>query len=579
MSAPIAQRDRAPEVSFYHVMRRCAVATAFCLLLLGSNAVEAPVPWLPNGGPGWWSVLPAVCAIGLAVLTREVILALIGGIYVGVLLLGSGPLSGLGAAFDVLINACAEPDHVKILMFTMLMGGLVGVISLNGGTAGLLELMLRFARTPRRASIATWGMGMLVFFDDYASTLLVGNTMRPVTDRLNISREKLAYLVDSTAAPVASLALISTWIGYEVSVLNDAMVGVGLDREGYEVFVSGLPWRFYQFLCLGFVAMIALTNLDFGSMWQAENRARRGGGVLAPGARPLMDDTGSNLNSDVTKGRYELAVVPIVALLLTTLSVIWSSGLLAARSQPAEWALAQSDGLFRSLGFVLGQSASYDALVYGAGAAVAVAVVLSYCTGAMSLGSTFDALVRGMQAMVMAVLVLVLAWGIGAVMESLQAGPYLSGVLSGALPLWSLPSIAFLMASLIALSTGSSWATMAVLFPIVVPLVLSHGGEGNFESVFLATTSAVLGGAVFGDHCSPISDTTVLSSIACASDHVDHTRTQAPYAIWVAIVSLVFGYLPAGFGWSPWLLLVLSSAFLFLGLRIIGRPVSELVPT
>lgn len=522
--------------------------------------------------PGWLSLAPALLAIALALLTRQVIVSLVGGIYLGSLLLGFGPIASWAATLDRLVGAAADPDHVKIMLFTLLMGGMVGVVTSSGGAAGIVASVVRFAKTPRSASITTWAMGMFVFFDDYASSLLVGNTMRPLTDDLKISREKLAYIVDSTAAPISSLAIVSTWIGYEVSVLAEAMKAANIERDAYEVFISGLPSRFYQILSLLFVLLIAGFGRDFGPMLHAERRARRRGQVLRDGAKPLMD---ANLLKGEEKSparpRAWLAVTPIAMLVSVALAVLAVTGLEAASSDVAGFAAARESGWVRTFGFVLGNSASYDALLYGSGAGVATAILTAGVVRAVSWGAAFDALIRGIQAMMLAVMVLTLAWSIGSVMSDLHAGAYVTGALGETLPVWMLPSLAFVLAALIASATGTSWGTMAVLFPIVIPLVAASSGDPDFESIFLATASAILGGAVFGDHCSPISDTTVLSSIACASDHVDHTRTQAPYALLVGAVSVVFGYVPAGLGVSPWISLVLGLIVLVAFVRLLGK--------
>ncbi|MFZ9886167.1 MAG: Na+/H+ antiporter NhaC family protein, partial [Myxococcota bacterium] len=212
-----------------------------------------------------WALLPAVTAIVLALVTRQVLVALLGGIVVGALLLHGGPLDAAGHTLDLVVAAAADTDKMKIVAFTLLMGGLVGVITAAGGTAGLVSLLSRVVRTPRSGALATWCLGLVVFFDDYASTLLVGNTMRPLTDEQRISREKLSYIVDSTAAPIASLAVVSTWIGYEVSVLGEALRAAQLPADGFDaygVFLAGLPARFYPLYALAFVFFLAWFGRD-----------------------------------------------------------------------------------------------------------------------------------------------------------------------------------------------------------------------------------------------------------------------------------------------------------------------------
>ena len=463
------------------------------------------------------------------------------------------------------------------MVFTLLMGGMVGVITSSGGTAGIVAVVVKYANSARSASLATWGMGMLVFFDDYASSLLVGSTMRPVTDKFRVSREKLSYLVDSTAAPIASLALVSTWVGYEVSLLADAMAAAGIEGDAYDVFLSGLPSRFYQIFALAMVVIVAAFDRDFGPMLTAERRARKEGKPIRDGGEPLMD-TGlveeAKQMTEVTP-RWWLALVPIGTLVGTVLIHLWTSGSAAGAADPEAFATAEAAGFIRLFGYVLSNAASYDALLYGAGFGAGAAMILAVVARAMSTTDSISALVRGVRAMTMAIMVLILAWSIGKVMDDLRAGPYVAGVVAESLPAWSLPSLTFLLAGIIALATGTSWGTMAILFPIVIPVVAAHTGSPNFEPLLLGTTSAILGGAVFGDHCSPISDTTVLSSIASASDHVDHTRTQAPYALLCAAISIAIGYVPLGFGLSPWLSMLVGVVALIAFVRFVGKNPAE----
>ena len=539
----------------------------------GSVANTVAVPVIA----GWLSLLPAILAILLALTTRQVLLSLLGGVILGAGLIHQSIAAASPRALDIVIAVLADSDHMKIIVFTMLMGGMVGVISANGGTIGVVNAVAKRAKTVFSGSIATWALGLLIFFDDYASTLVIGTTMRPVTDRLRISREKLSYMVDSTAAPIASLALISTWIGYEVSLLADALKASGIERDAYEVFLSGLSSRFYQIYALAFVFIVAWLGRDFGPMLTAEQRARRDGLLLREGAEPLMD---ANLLEDADRlknstPRAWLAVVPLVVLITTVLVVLVGTGLDAAVADPDAYRKATDRGAVAWMGFIMSNAASYDALVYAGGASITAALLSSISVGALTIRTGIEAFVRGLQAMLLAVVVLCLAWSIGNVMDSLHAGPYVAQVVGQSVPAWSLGIIAFLLAAFMALATGTSWGTMAILFPIVIPVAAIHAGTPGFETVLLSSSSAVLAGAVFGDHCSPISDTTVLSSIASAADLLDHTRTQAPYAVLCAAVSIFIGYLPYGLGVPAPLLLVIGLVVLVLFMRFVGRRPEE----
>ncbi len=536
----------------------------------GKVSSELAVPTLD----GLWALLPALLAIILALVTRQVLLSLFGGVWLGAWLLKGSFLGAFPGSLDIVVKVVADGDKIKIISFTLLMGGLVGIISSNGGARGIVAAVAKRATTARSGSIATWVLGMMVFFDDYASSLLIGTTMRPITDKLRISREKLSYLVDSTAAPIASLALISTWIGYEVSVLGDAMAAAGLQRDPYDVFLSGLGSRFYQWFALAFVFIVAAMGRDFGPMLKAETRARTTGKLIADGGAPLMDaDFLQEAEATLAAPpRWWLAALPLLTLVGTVLGVLIVTGLDAAHADPGAYLEAQQAGLTRMLGFIMSNAASYDALVYAGGSSAALALILSVASGAMNVEKGLNAFVQGLKAMILAVVVLSLAWSIGSVMSDLHAGAFVAEIIGASVPQWALSSLTFVLAALMAFATGTSWGTMAILFPIVIPVVALHGGTPLFEATLLGTSSAVLAGAVFGDHCSPISDTTVLSSIACASDHVDHTRTQAPYAILCGIAAIVLGYIPYGLGVPAWILVIVGCAALAGFMRLVGKP-------
>ncbi|MGF1511175.1 MAG: Na+/H+ antiporter NhaC family protein [Myxococcota bacterium] len=505
-------------------------------------------------------MLPAFVAIVLALVTRQALPSLLAGVVIGAGLLEQNLVSAFFVALGILADVLADADKTKIVLFTLLMGGMVGVLSASGGAAGLAGVLVKRAKTPRGARLTASALGLLFFFDDYASSLMVGTTMRPVTDRLQISREKLAYIVDSTSAPVASLALVSTWVGYEVSVMQDALTASGIQRGAYEVFLSGIPARFYPWLSLCLVFLVAYTGRDFGPMARAEERAFETGQVIRPGASPLMDVDGAFLSTDA-KPRFWLGLVPIVVLMVTVLGVLASTGWSGASADPDALRAAFEEGITRGVGLVLGAASSYDALLYGSGLAALVAVVASATAGACPWSAGVSALMNGMKATLPAVVVLVLAWGVGHVMNGLQAGAFMATILGDTLPSWSLPGLVFLLSAALAFATGTSWGTMAIVFPVMMPVIATRMAEPAFESVLVGSTASVLAGAVFGDHCSPISDTTVLSSVACASDHADHTRTQAPYAGLAAGVALA-ACVAMGWGMPAWLGLGLGTAAL-----------------
>jgi Na+/H+ antiporter NhaC len=563
---------------------------AFALLFAGVAAVAwitqaqeagaAAAGEAPNAG--WLTLLPPVLAIAMALVFRQVVPALFAGIWVGAWIVYGDPFSGLLRTIDkYAVGSLADTDHTKIVLFTLLLGGMVGVISKSGGTRGLVNAIAPYATNSRRGQVVTWMLGIVVFFDDYANTLLVGNTMRPVTDKLRISREKLAYIVDSTAAPVASIALVSTWIGYEISLIGEALKKMGDDTEPYAIFLQSLPYNFYPVLALVFGIMVATTLRDFGPMLKAERRAA-GGKVLRDGAVPLADFEGKALAPPEGKPeRWINAAIPVGLVLVVTFAALWFTGRasLVAADDPTGSASIFSLGM-QGLGAVFSAGASYDALMYAALTGSVSALVLAVGQGIFGLGTGLTAWIDGMKSMMTAMVILILAWGIGAVCADLKTADFLVGQLSDTLNPGLVPALIFILASITAFSTGTSWATMSILIPLAVPTAVGVAQSAGWDDasahgIMLGAVSAVLAGALFGDHCSPISDTTVMSSMSSGCDHVDHVRTQLPYALTVAGIALIAGYIPVGFGLSPWLGLLIGSGLLYGVLRVVGRRATD----
>ena len=568
------------------MVSRTKIVLGFSVLLATAVAwavsAQDAAPIAAGGeSAGWLTLLPPVLAIALALLFRQVVPALLGGIWVGAWIVHGDPFVGFLRSVDkYAVESLADPDRAKIVMFTLLLGGMVGVVSKSGGTQGLVNALTPYATNSRRGQAVTWLLGVLIFFDDYANTLLVGNTMRPVTDRLRISREKLAYIVDSTAAPVASIALVSTWIGYEVSLIGQSLKEVGIDTDPYAIFLQSLPYNFYPVLALVFGILVATSLRDFGPMLRAERRAA-GGKVLGDNAVPLADFDGKALTPAEGKPqRWFNAVIPVALVLIVTFLALWLTGRasLAADGDPAGSASLFSLGV-QGVGSVFSAGSAYDALMYGAFTGSITALLLAVGQGVLRLGQGLAAWIDGMKSMMNAMVILILAWGIGAVCSDLNTANFLVAQLSDSLNPGLLPALVFILAAATAFATGTSWATMSILIPLAVPTAVGISASAGLDAssahrILLGAVSAVLAGALFGDHCSPISDTTVMSSMSSGCDHVDHVRTQLPYALTVAGVALVVGYVPAGFGVPPWIGLILGSAVLYGILRFAGRRVS-----
>lgn len=524
--------------------------------------------------PGLLSIIPPLVAILFALMFREVIIALCAGVWIGsIFIYDYNPLVGLLRLVDrFVVGALADPDHAAIIVFTMLFGGMVGVISKNGGMQGIAAILTRWARSPRRGQLATWFLGVLIFFDDYANALIVGNTMRPVTDKLRISREKLAYIVDATAAPVASVFFISSWIGYEVGLIDSAITSIGYaEGNAYWIFIDSIPYRFYPIFALVLGFTIAATGRDFGAMFSAERRARTTGKLYAETARLATELPSVAIPEEQQK--WWNGAVPILTVIVVGIVGLYQTGYAN---------ILEAGGSDFSLSSIIGSSDSYRALQWAALASCLVAIVLSVGQRVMSFVEALEAWVNGMKAMMFAMMILILAWSIGEVTVQLRTADYLVQILRGNLSPHFLPVLTFLVAAVVSFSTGTSWGTMGILMPLVIPLSVSLGQETGLDAagihvVLLGTVSSVLAGAVAGDHCSPISDTTILSSTAASCDHIDHVRTQLPYAVVAALAGMIIGDLPTAYGVPPFAAILVGSAVLIALVFVFGKQ-SDLQP-
>ncbi len=551
--------------------------------------------------PGWLSILPPLLAILLAIAIREVVVALVAGVWLGATFVhGFNPFIGLLRSADTYaVGALADADHASIAVFSLLLGGMIGVIAKSGGAKGMAEVVTKLAKDRLRGALATWLMGLAIFFDDYSNSLLVGSTMRPITDRLKISREKLAFLVDATAAPVSSFAVVSSWVGVEVGYIADQYAALEIEGDPYLIFLESIPYRFYPLLMLFFGLMVIVLKRDFGPMHRAEDRALNEGLLVRPGAKPASDFDASELSPPEGKpARWWAAVVPIAVVIATAMigmHVTGSASLDAARTEatatleaarvalaaaPANEAAAEAVAsaeralslLDVNLRNVFGKADSLKALLWAAFLGGLVAILIAVGTRTLSLRDTMEAWVHGVRSITLAVMILVLAWSLGEVCSHLHTAQFVISAIGDHLPVSMLSAAVFVIAAAVSFATGTSWGTMGILFPLVLPL--AHELAPEEPTVVLGAVASILSGSVWGDHCSPISDTTIMSSMASSCDHVDHVRTQLPYALAVGGVSLVVGEIGTGLGlWGPWTALIIGAAALFAIVRFVGKPV------
>ncbi len=530
--------------------------------------------------PGWLSLMPPLIAILLALLARQVLVALFVGIWLGTTFIYDyNPFYGLLFSLTEYIGkAAADPDRLSILIFSLVLGGMVGVISKMGGTQGIVEKLARFASTSKRGQFVTWLMGVFIFFDDYANTLIVGNTMRPLTDRLRISREKLSYLVDSTAAPVANIAIISTWIGFELSLIAASFSFLGITANPYITFIKTIPYNFYPIFALSIGLISALWQRDFGPMLAAERRTRQTGKVLADNATPISSlDTREITADDSIPHNWYNGFIPIMVVIATTMLGLWFTGLAAVNQDGIE---TSAMGFLQYVSTVVGKSDSYSVLMWAAFFGSFTAIIMAVSQKLLSLEHALQAWVGGIKAMIIAALILTMAWSIGNICVDLKTADFVIDATREFLSPHMVPFLSFLIAAIISFATGTSWGVMAILIPIVIPVahLLPQSdptiGAALQETILLSTIASVLAGATFGDHCSPISDTTIMSSMASGADHIDHVRTQLPYALLGGLGSMGIGYLPVGYGFSNWMALISGLAVIILFYRFVAKPVA-----
>ncbi len=512
----------------------------------------------------WYSTVPPLLAVTLAILTTRLILSLGVAVGVGIILSWLQQETTLPGFFSEIVwfvrevtvtNDGIDLFNFWVILFVCLIMSVISVVVASGGIEGVVAWLSQYARGPRSTQFITTLMGLIIFIGDYSNAMLVGPTMRPLTDHYRISREKLAYLVDSTSAPIAGLAFVSTWIGYEVGLFNDVAKSIGIEKDGYAMFFDALGFRFYCILTIIFVLVNAISGRDYGLMHKAEARARKTGQVSAPDAQALGDTLSF---SQVSSARTHplSAVLPLLTLLGLLLGGFWIDGSAAGSLfSIAAWRdafLKASSGAIFSLNAwraALSDANNVMVLALAAASAFVVAIVCARCLSKLRFSDIGAAVWNGVKGSLLPLSILLLAWGLKAGCDKLLTGQFLSAILEGIVSALWFPILVFAVASVTSFATGTSWGTMAILIPTAIPVAFSLD-NGTYGITTIICLGAVLDGAIFGDHCSPVSDTTILSSIASNCDALHHVRTQLPYSLTVAALAIVCGYLPAALGIS-----------------------------
>ena len=531
---------------------------------------------------GIFTLIPPIVAILLAFITKNVVISLFIGVLSGGFILnltGFNVFGALTQAFldfiDRALNSLSDPWNAGIVMQVLVIGGVINLVAKMGGAKAIAEALAKKAKTAKSAQLITWFLGICVFFDDYANSLIVGPIMRPVADKMKISRERLAFIIDATAAPIAGLAIISTWIGLEVSLISEGFESIGVEASGFGVFLQTIPYRFYNILILAFIVITIITLREFGPMRKAEISARK----LKDLTNEEIAVTSSHMDELEPKEGVKLsiwnAIVPIGALIISAIVAFYYSGyssIMAGDDIAIKAIVTNSPLSFKAILEVFAASDASIALLQSAIFSTVVAIVMAVWKKIFTISEAIEVWIDGMKGLIITAVILILAWSLGSVIKELGAAEYLVEALNGAIPAFLLPSLIFILGAIISFSTGSAYGTMSILMPLAIPLAYKINPEMSFVIV---STSAVLTGAIFGDHCSPISDTTILSSMGAGCSHIEHVKTQMWYALFVAAITILFGYIPAGLGLPIYIVLPMSCVALFIGVMIFGKKVEE----
>ncbi|KAI9594519.1 Na+/H+ antiporter family-domain-containing protein [Syncephalis fuscata] len=564
--------------------------------------------------PGWLTLVPIIILIAVALLTKQVLLALFCGVFLSAMFINFyNPLTGFLRATDYyMVEALSDPDHDKVLLFTWFLAGLIALIQRSGGAEGLAQLVTRWATSRWRGLWVTFILGMIIFFDDFASCLIVGTNMVQVTDLLKISREKLAFFVHATSSPPASLAPVSSWIGYEVGLIADELRKLGNTADPFMIFLKTIVGRFYPIFMLIFLVALNVLKRDFGPMLTAERRAYRTGQVAPDKNNRTNDNDDTSCNSDKCEGgiassvmqrifrrrknrpletipeemsekkdtetetivsindnfdkmddqrsvesdeliedpvrpiagkprRWFNAVLPIaINVFLIILGILVTGYYATLKLKQA------GEAVSIDIATMAGNGDSYGALIYASLFTSIFSIILYKVQNILTIN---DHWVIGIKEIFEPVLILVLAWAIGTALNELRTAHFIVGVLRGSLDPRIMPTLVFITSCVISFVTGTSWGTMAILFPLAIPLAAAL--QPGSEAAIVDTVASILTGAIFGDQCSPISGTSVMSALSSKCPLPAHVTTQLPYALVVALVSIVFGYLPVGFRLYP----------------------------
>ena len=527
---------------------------------------------------GLFSLLPPVFAVVLAFLTGDVILSLLAGLLAGAAMLtgisGDGVLYGtFHRAVVGIVDTLSDRENAQVIVLCVAVGGMEGVIRRSGGFETAARKLAARLNSPRKVNLISQLFCTLFFFDDYANALISGPVLTPVTDKAGVSREKLSYIVDSTAAPLAGIAVISSWVAVEVSVIQDGLNAAGSDASAFQIFFSSIPYCFYCLFALVFILLLTFTGREYGPMLTAERRARAGQ-PLKEGTQVVTDRREELPGSDATDRagrRILLAFGSIFLLLLFTLIAFYVTG----RSEAISLGLIPADAGFRfaDLTIILSCADTIQLVMEAALLAGIAALLAGTFLGLFSLGDGILAWLDGAASLLPTIVILILAWALSGAVDELGTVYFVVDAIQAGVPKLLIPTLIFLVCCVISFAAGS-YGCMFMVMPMAIPIVAALGGiaeNPTADPFLLSCVAAVLSGSIFGDHCSPMTDCTILAALGAGCETMDHVRTQMPYALTVAAASVLCGTLLTSLGVSVWLALALGIAAMGLVVRIVGE--------
>lgn len=509
---------------------------------------------------GFLSVVPPLLTIALAIITKEVLMSLFIGVFTGCMIIAEwNPLGALEALMNILvggydetgefvISGClTDPWNMEVIIICIMLGGLIGLLIRSGASQAFGNLISSKVKTQKGAQVTTWLIGILIFFDDYFNALTNGSIMRPVTDRYGISREKLSYIVDSTSVGICLVVPLSSWVAYIASLIAGAYSEAGITEDAFMAFIKVIPYNYYAWLSIIMVLIVALLKLDFGPMAKAEKRTRETGRLCDKtfaGGEGDDDDFSSIPVSD--KGKSIDLLAPIILLIVLAMTFMLYTGGFFSTFDLLD-TLNNLDGML--------------ALTYSIGISLVFAIIFYRIRGLSKITESISAFVTGTKSMLFVIIILAFAWSIGSVGDELGTAEYVARLFVGNVPGWIVPMILFIFACAMTFSTGASWGTYAIMIPIAVPLAVAMD-----VSVY-ACIATVIGGGGFGNHCSPLADTAILSSASSNIRHTDHIKTQIPYSMTCAGAASV-GYIVSGFV-DSWVLPMLVTLGVFIAAVVV----------